>query len=117
MVSNTGGNTTSQVKMIGTFYNTEGKVIATDFSFTDPIHLTAGGEANFDLLLPYQVEMVDHFLLQVECSESTIIPEFTGVSALFFIVMTLVLAFVRACRSRGSLKKGKGSHCLLGEKS
>jgi hypothetical protein len=44
-------NTVESVKVIGTFYDADSKVVGTDFTFTKPDKLSEGDKAPFELIL------------------------------------------------------------------
>jgi hypothetical protein len=50
-VENVSPNTAESVKVIGTFYDADSKVVGTDFTFSNPTKLSAGNKAPFELIL------------------------------------------------------------------
>lgn len=69
-VENTGQVDTTYVKIVVTFYNSNGKVIAKDFTYTDPIDIAKGSKAPFDAS-SYPLKITPaRYLVQVQCSES-----------------------------------------------
>jgi hypothetical protein len=68
-VKNTGVQNATSVEIIATFYDANGKVVMTDYTYSKPDSLNAGQQASFKLIEPYQVNKIDHFTLQVQCNE------------------------------------------------
>jgi hypothetical protein len=55
------------VKITGTFYDTNNKVVATDFTYTNPSDIGSGQKAPFELLLissSVPIYQIDHYNLQ-----------------------------------------------------
>lgn len=50
-VKNTGSQTVTYVKVVGTFYDSSWKVVAAEFTYTDPSTLVAGQTAPFDVFI------------------------------------------------------------------
>jgi hypothetical protein len=68
-VKNTGAQNATFVEIIATFYDANGKVVMTDYTYSKPDSLNAGQQASFKLIEPYQVNKINHFTLQVQCNE------------------------------------------------
>lgn len=67
-VKNTGTLKATYVKIVVTYYDADGKVIGTAFTFTDPIDIDASQTAPFDCSsYPLEIQPV-HYLLQVQGS-------------------------------------------------
>ena len=68
-VENVSPNPVELVKVIGTFYDVNGKVVGTDSSFTDPAILSAGDKAPFELILTsasIPVKEIDNYRLSLD---------------------------------------------------
>jgi len=68
-IENVSPNPVELVKVIGTFYDVNGKVVGTDFSFTDPAILSAGDKAPFELILTsatIPVKEIDNYRLSID---------------------------------------------------
>jgi hypothetical protein len=50
-VQNNGNSATTYVEVIGSFYDSSGKIVAEDFTFTEPTTIQAGQKAPYDLQL------------------------------------------------------------------
>lgn len=68
-VQNNLGQSIKFVKVIGTFYNTNNQVVATDFTYTNPADIPLAGKAPFDLSLSsasIPVQSIDHYRIVTE---------------------------------------------------
>jgi len=68
-VQNKLGQPIEFVKVIGTFYNTNNQVVATDFTYTNPADIPLDGKAPFDLSLTsasIPVQSIDHYEIVTE---------------------------------------------------
>ncbi|HKG87962.1 MAG TPA: FxLYD domain-containing protein [Nitrososphaeraceae archaeon] len=62
-------NTAKNVQVIATFYDSSGKVVGTNSSFTNPKDIASGEKAPFDLSLAsvsIPLDEIDHYNLQVD---------------------------------------------------
>jgi hypothetical protein len=69
-VENNSSKTASYVEISGTFYDANGTVVGTTFTFTEPHDITPGGKAPFDLILlsdqsSIPVNQIKRYSLQV----------------------------------------------------
>jgi len=67
-IQNQGAATSSYNKISATFYDSSGKVVDTDFAFTNPTDVAAGGKAPFEIILidSSRVPMVASYSLMVQ---------------------------------------------------
>jgi Periplasmic copper-binding protein (NosD) len=68
-VENVSPNNVESVKVIGTFYDADSKVVGTDFTFTNPTKLSAGDKAPFELILTsasIPVKEIDNYRLSLD---------------------------------------------------
>jgi hypothetical protein len=80
-------NTVESVKVIGTFYDANSKVVGTDFTFTNPAKLSAGDKAPFELILTsasIPVKEIDNYRLSLDWQKgeeaaTTVLPSDFGV--------------------------------------
>ena len=67
-VENNSSKTASYVEIIGTFYDANGTVVGTSFTFTEPLDLAPGAKAPFDLILisaSVPINQIKHYNLQL----------------------------------------------------
>jgi len=67
-VENNSSKTASYVEIIGTFYDANGTVVGTSFTFTEPHDLASGAKAPFDLILisaSVPINQIKHYSLQL----------------------------------------------------
>jgi len=82
------------VKVIATFYNLTGHVIATAFTYSDPSDLDPGQKAPFEILLLHtdRVPLVASYALTAESSQYALVPELNTLGLTFlFIMLTLAI--------------------------
>jgi hypothetical protein len=67
-VQNTGGQAATFVKVVGTFYDVSGKVVAAELIYTSPSDLTPGQIAPFEMIVvdTAQSAKISSYLLQVQ---------------------------------------------------
>jgi hypothetical protein len=66
-VKNTGNRDVNYVEVIGTFYDSSGKVVDASFTYTDPSDVSAGQTSPFDLIvMSPQVSKIKTYELQVQ---------------------------------------------------
>ena len=66
-VQNNNPTVAQYVEIIGTFYDSNNQVVATDFTYTNPTDIGSGQKAPFDLTLTsasIPVSQIDHYELQ-----------------------------------------------------
>ena len=68
-VENYGSIDATYVKVISTLYNSQGEVIGTDFTFTDPSDINAGRKAPFEIMNMDDISPAS-YELQVTCMET-----------------------------------------------
>lgn len=94
-IKNIGTITATYVKIIATFYDSEGKVVATDFTYADPHDIEPNQVAPFDVLLIHKnrVPLVESYALTAESNQYAVIPEFPSLIILpLFMIATLLAA-------------------------
>lgn len=65
-VKNNSPSDATFVKVIGTFYNSNGQVVATDYTYTNPSDIAAGDKAPFEIILSSASvpnSQIDHYNL------------------------------------------------------
>jgi len=70
VVKNTGNRNVGFIKIVGTFYDFNEKVIFTSFVYTEPKTIDSGKTARFDMSVPSEIsdKIVNHSV-QVECTD------------------------------------------------
>jgi hypothetical protein len=95
-IKNIGSEFTSFVKVIATFYNASGYVIATKFSYSDPKNLSPNQTATFEILLNTSVfTKVNHYTLEAESWDYALVPEFNTTSFLIILILTSTTIYIR----------------------
>jgi hypothetical protein len=76
-IKNVASGSATSVEVIATYYDSSGKVVATNF--TNPSAITPGSSAPFDILLTEtsRVLMVNRYSLTAESTEYTVVSEFS----------------------------------------
>ena len=90
-VTNRGDATANMIKVIATFYDREGNVVAVSQVDTEPDYLRAGDEVFFLVTIPdkTQVKKIVDYSLLAESEEYTAVPEFPlGSGALLIISLS-----------------------------
>jgi len=92
-IKNIGSIKTTYVKIIATFYDSSGKVVDCDFTFSDPNELDPGQVAPFDIMLTNEerIPLIQSYALTAESTHYAIIPEF---SSMLIMLLFMVLAFL-----------------------
>jgi len=69
-VKNNGSETVEYVMILATFYDSDGKVVVTEWTFTEEDEIAPGETGTFELLMIYSdlVPQIDHYTLQVQGS-------------------------------------------------
>jgi hypothetical protein len=99
-IKNIGPEYTSFVRVIATFYNASGYVIATKFSYSNPKNLNPGQVATFDIILNNSIiNKIDHYTLEAESWHYALVPEFNPTS-LILILTTSTATYIRSTKFR-----------------
>lgn len=100
-IKNIGEQTATHIKVIATFYDETGKVVASEFTFSDPDDLDPDQSAPFEIILAGigTVPSVASYALTAESSQYAIIPEFS-LSILLPLFMILASVAVLIARKR-----------------
>lgn len=87
-IKNIATGTATSVKVIATFYDIGGNVVATDFTYSDPNSLAPSETAPFHVILIYKnrVPLVSSYVLTAESNQYSMIPEFSS-----FIILTFIM--------------------------
>jgi hypothetical protein len=96
-IKNIGTMTATYVKIIATFYDSEGEVVATDFTFADPHDIEPDQKAPFDMILTEKsrVPLVESYALTAESNQYAVVPEFPSFLILpLFMIATLLAVIV-----------------------
>jgi hypothetical protein len=106
-IKNIGSEKATDVKVIGTYYDETGKIVETEFNYSDPRDIEPGQKAMFDIVLSERVPYVDRYELTAESTQYAIVPEFpTGISLLFvLIVLTVAITIHKRRHKRKSLQR------------
>ena len=81
------------VKVMATFYNSTGNVVATAFTYSDPSDIDPGQTAPFEVLLIYtnRVPLVATYALTAESNQYAMVSEFPSITILpLFMLITLI---------------------------
>jgi len=107
-VKNTGDMVAHYVQVVATFYDSNGKVVAESFTYTDPKDLAPQQKAPFDLFIDEErSRSVSSYSLEVDSNEYHGIPEFT--SSILVLVMTMsLITFFSALQSKRRKAESKG---------
>ncbi|MDI6690478.1 MAG: FxLYD domain-containing protein [Candidatus Bathyarchaeota archaeon] len=90
------GNAT-YVKVIATFYNSTGHVVATDFTYSDPSDISPGQKAPFDVLLIHKnrAPLVATYALTAESNQYAVVSEFPSILIQsLFMFLTFFAIFI-----------------------
>ena len=89
-IKNIGVTSTTFVKVIATYYNSTGQVIATAFTYANPDTINAGNTSPFDVLLVHtqRTPLILKYVLTAESTQFAIVPEFPS----WFILSILLRA-------------------------
>ena len=95
-IKNIGTGTANYVKVIATFYDEAGKVVAAEFTFSDPSDIEPGQKAPFEILLSDErASYVAFYELTAESTQYAIVPEFHSVIALLLLTIISITVLVR----------------------
>jgi hypothetical protein len=99
------------VKIIATFYNTTGGVIASSFAYSDPDGLNANQTAPFDLNIDkYRTPYADHYALTADSIGFAVIPEFPGSVSILLLLVSLSAMLL-------GFKRSKHPNLYLGQRT
>jgi hypothetical protein len=95
-IKNVETSTATFVKIIATFYNSSGHVVATDFTYSDPHDIDPNQTAPFQLLLIYanRVPLIASYALTAESNQYALVSEFPSFLTLSLLLMVILLAVV-----------------------
>lgn len=90
-ITNLGPGTTTHVRVIATFYDSEGYVVWADEAYSDPHDITPNGNASFALSLPDNtvIPLVAGFGLTAESDQYAIVPEYQYSFIFALSIMTI----------------------------
>ncbi len=93
-VKNLENEVATNVKVIATFYNSTGNVIAAKHNYLDPIHnnLEPYQIREFEIILEDRLEYVDHYTLTAESTRYAEIPEFPNGMLLIISIVAFIVA-------------------------
>ena len=97
-IENIGTATATDVKVIATFYNSTGYVVAIAVTSSNPSNIDSGHIAPFEVLMTYsdREPLVTSYALTGQSQQYAIIPEFPSVVILpLFIVFTILAIFFK----------------------
>lgn len=95
-IKNIGTETANYVKVIATFYDEAGKVVAAEFTFSDPSDIEPGQKAPFEILLSDErASYAASYELTAESTQYAIVPEFHSVIALLLLTIISITVLVR----------------------
>jgi len=96
-IKNIGSQFTSFVKVVATFYNETGYVIAAKLNYSNPKNLDPGQSATFEILLDTSVRSnVYSYALEAESMDYEMIPELNPASLLLIIVLATAIFTLQA---------------------
>ena len=96
-IKNIGDVDAHSVKVAVTFYDSAGKIVAVSFGFTDPMDLTPGQKAPFEIVLfdLNRSKLATTYALEAQSEEYNIIPEFPAVALILPVAILLALGVLR----------------------
>jgi hypothetical protein len=88
-IKNIGNETANYTHVIATFYDLNGKVIATDYTYTEPEHIAPNQTAPFEIILieTNRIPLIHSYELTAESNQYSTIPE-----KILLITMIIILA-------------------------
>lgn len=95
---NNGTKQVEETHVVGTFYDSQGKVVGVGYSNTDPPLLDPGQGGAFRMVVEQAVQSVSHYALQAESNNYVEVPEFSPPSAMFVLIAAMVLVLCLATR-------------------
>lgn len=97
-VNNEGSTECSYVMVTATCYDSGGKVVAVDYTYTAPLNLMPKANGTFHMMVgdTDQSSKVSRYALQVESNEAYQIPEFSGIYIVAAICIFVTLLIVRS---------------------
>lgn len=107
-VKNQGTINANFTKVFSTFYDSNGTVVGTAYSYTEPTHLAPNETATFDVELIYtqQVMKVSNYSLASESSQYALIPELSSL-LIWLTALTILAGTIFCCRRLLDYKKNK----------
>lgn len=91
-IKNIGPEYTSFVRVIATFYNASGYVIATKFSYSNPKNLNPDQVATFEIILNSSIiNKIDHYTLEAESWHYALVPEFNPTSLILILTSSTAI--------------------------
>ena len=102
-IKNIADGDATYVKVIATFYNSTGHVVATDFTYSDPSNLSPGQKAPFEILLVYtnRVPLVATYALTAESNQYAMVSEFSSALIMSLLMILSVIAIIFAKKRKG----------------
>lgn len=99
-IRNSGDAQARTVRVAGTFFDPDGKVVAIASDITDPVDIEPGQTGAFRLVVdPSRSSLVNTFQLDAQSREFSLIPEFTAPSAML-IAVSIALSLFLVSKSR-----------------
>ena len=105
-VANNGDTTANMVKIIATFYDRDGNVVAVSQARTEPDYLRANHETSFLITIPdkSQAKMIVDYSLVAESEEYTAVPEFPLGSGV--LLMASLSSYIVLTKNPSMITKG-----------
>lgn len=95
-IKNIGSGTANYVKVIATFYDETGKVVAAEFAYSNPSDIEPGQKAPFEILLSDErAPYVASYELTAESTQYAIVPEFHSTITLLLLTIVSITLFVK----------------------
>ena len=91
------------VEVIATFYDSTGKVVASDFTYSNPSDLNGSQTASFELILMAEerVPLIASYALTADSQQFSMVPEFPSIIVLpLFMILSLFTIIVSKRTSR-----------------
>jgi len=103
-IKNIGTVTATFVKVVATYYNATGNVVAVAFTYSDPKDLAPNQKAPFDILLSAgRTPYVASYALEAESTQYAVVPEFSSaIILLLFIIFTLVAVTLKRVKKKAN---------------
>jgi len=101
-IKNIGTETAENLKVIATYYDADGNVMAVEYSYTDPINIEPG------LVFPFEIELyederipyITSYELTAESSQYAIVPEFSLIILLPLLITFSLVGVVLAKKTK-----------------
>jgi len=103
-IRNLASKTALNVKLVATYYNDTGRVVAAALAYLDPIerNLDPGSQRPFNILVGWdRTPYVSSYELTAESTESTVVPEFLSLKLemAYFAILSITAVVLARCKT------------------